>query len=73
MGRRAQATGRRWLDPSSRTRYPVILTPDGPISLPAKLEQLSKLERLPNTVGTAQVDLSKETEIKRVANFPCQL
>ncbi len=62
---RRQTIANGW-KPRPETRYPVILTPDGPISSAAKLRQLAELETLPETIETAQVDWSDESEIKKV-------
>jgi hypothetical protein len=47
----AAGTSKRQPEP----RFPVILTPDGPVSSPAELQHLAELESLPQTMETSQV------------------
>ncbi|KAK4041136.1 hypothetical protein C8A01DRAFT_34868 [Parachaetomium inaequale] len=46
-------------------RFPVILTPDGPVSLALHLQRLAESESLPETVETSQVDWN-EVEVNKV-------
>jgi hypothetical protein len=46
-------------------RFPVILTPNGPISSAEKLQELAELDSLPETIDTTQVE-PDGTEIKKV-------
>lgn len=43
------------------TRYPVIISPDSPISSPEKLQQLAGLETVPEMIETVQIEVD-ETE-----------
>ncbi|KAK4102460.1 hypothetical protein N658DRAFT_506100 [Parathielavia hyrcaniae] len=47
------------------TRYPIILTPDGPVSSAAELQRLAELESLPETLETSQVEWDG-TELSKV-------
>lgn len=47
-------------------RFPLILTPDGPISSAKQLQQLLKLDSLPETIETSQIALEDDSEIRRV-------
>lgn len=46
-------------------RYPVILTPNGPISSAEKLQELAELDSLPETIDTTQVRVDG-TVVKKV-------
>ena len=46
-------------------RFPVIITPDGPVSSPERLRQLAELDALPETIETTQIDWH-DVEIKKV-------
>jgi hypothetical protein len=59
----AMADGTYRVAPPSR--YPVILTPDGPVSSAEQLRQLAGMESLPETTETSQIDRDG-TEIRRV-------
>jgi hypothetical protein len=50
---------------SPPARFPVILTPDGPVSSALHLQRLAELESLPDTLKTSQVDCN-EVEVKKV-------
>jgi hypothetical protein len=45
--------------------FPVILTPDGPVSSAEELQQLAELDSLPETIDTIQIR-PDGTELKRV-------
>ena len=46
-------------------RFPVIITPDGPVTSPERLQQLAELDALPETIETTQFDWD-EAETKNV-------
>jgi hypothetical protein len=52
-----------WKAPVSR--YPILLTADGPISSASDLQKLAQMESLPEVIETIQVDVY-DTEIKKV-------
>ena len=45
--------------------FPVILTPDGPVSSAEELQQMAELDSLPETIDTIQIR-PDGTELKRV-------
>lgn len=61
--RQAMADGTYKVAPPSR--FPVILTPGGPVSSAEQLQQLAEMESLPEVTETSQVDLDG-AEIRRV-------
>ncbi|SPQ23847.1 b02f80e8-5820-4240-9f51-3986cd7e4032 [Thermothielavioides terrestris] len=53
------------LPPTRPRRFPVLLTPDGPISSPGELQKLAETASLPEAVVTSQVDENGQ-EIRKV-------
>ncbi|KAK3300626.1 uncharacterized protein B0H64DRAFT_381350 [Chaetomium fimeti] len=53
------------IPPEPVIRFPVVLTPDGPISSASKLQQLAETESLPEATVTSEVDIH-DREISKV-------